>query len=170
MKKPGQWLGAALLGACLVTAAACGGDDGPSDTPEADAAPPLFPENYRDTFTMVRDCRSSTSHDFHKIVVWADAAAAGPYVDRDAPIPEGAVILKEEFDIGDTACEDEVVEYAIMKRLAPGEAPEEHLDWFWQDLDADRNVTSTNDSLCWGCHDDCDGDPAAEFDHTCAVP
>ena len=158
----------ALVAVWVGLATACGGDDAPVEDP--DAAAPLFPADYRDTYTMVRDCRPSASHEFHRILVWADPAAAGPYLERDAPFPVDSILLKEEFDSADVACEEEVLRRTIMKRLPAGEAPEEQLDWFWADFEPTGEVASTNDSLCWGCHDDCDGDPSVSYENTCAVP
>lgn len=157
----------------LAGAGGCSDDDGgaPIDGAPADAAPaPLFPADYAETWTKVRDCRSSSSHDFHLIVIWADAAAAGPYLDRDEPFPVGSVVLKEEFDLGDTECTGDIVQWAVMKRLEPGSAPALQLDWQWQEVDADREVVSQNDSRCYACHDDCDGDPADSYENTCAEP
>ena len=158
----------ALTGAC-----GCGDDDGGGsiDGAPPDAGPePIFPADYATSYTKVRDCRSSTSHDFHSIVIWADPDAANPYLDRDAPFPVGSIVLKEEYDIGDTECTGDVVEYAVMQRLEPGSAPDVQLDWFWQELDENSEVISENSSLCFGCHDDCDGDPTDSYENTCAEP
>jgi hypothetical protein len=165
--------GRALLAALVVAlaAGACGDDDGGTDGAPPDAAPePLFPVDYATDWTPVRDCRSSTSHDFHLIKVWADPQAAAPYLERDAPFPVGSVVLKEEFDIGDTECAGDIVEWTVMKRLEEGSTPAEQLDWFWQELDENRQVISQNEGRCFGCHDDCDGNPVDSYENTCAVP
>ena len=171
MRPGGARLAAVVL--ALVGAFGCGDDDGGSgiDGAPPDAAPEaIFPVDYATTYTMVRDCRNSTSHDFHGIVIYADPDAASPYLDRDAPFPVGSVIVKEEYELGDTECTGDIVEWAVMKRLEAGSAPELQLDWFWQELDEERVVVTENDSHCWGCHDDCDGDPTDSYENTCAEP
>ena len=171
MRAGGARLAAVVL--ALAGVLGCGDDDGGSDIDGAppDAAPaPLFPADYATTYTMVRDCRNSTSHDFHGIIIYADPDAATPYLDREAPFPVGSVIVKEEYDIGDTECAGDIVEWAVMKRLEAGSAPALQLDWFWQELDENREVVTQNDSHCWGCHDDCDNDPNDSYFNTCAEP
>lgn len=150
----------------------CGDDDGVSiDGAPPDAAPePLFPADYAETYTPVRDCRSSSSHDFHLIKIWADEAAASPYLDRDAPFPVGSIVLKEEYDIGDLDCTGDIVQWTVMQRLEEGAGPPLQLDWFWQKVDENRVVVSQNDARCFGCHDDCDGNPVDSYENTCAVP
>jgi hypothetical protein len=157
----------------LAGAAGCSDDDGgaPIDAAPADAAPePLFPADYASSYTKVRDCRSSASHDFHLIVIWADPDAAGPYLDRDADFPVGSVVLKEEFDLGDTECSGDIVQWSVMKRLEAGSAPDAQLDWLWQKVDENRQVLTQNESRCFACHLDCDGDPADSYENTCAEP
>jgi hypothetical protein len=165
-----RWLLAAVV--LALASGACGDDDGGGpDAAPPDAAPdPLFPVDYRSSWTQVRDCRSSSSHDFHYILIWADPDAASPYLDRDADFPVGSVVLKEEYDLGDTECSGDIVQWALMKRLEPGSAPLEQLDWFWQKVDENRQVVSQNDARCFGCHDDCDGNPTDSYENTCAVP
>ncbi len=166
-----MWLGPLLLGASLVMGACSGDDASAADaTPPADAAPPLFPEDYRDSFTLARDCRNSTSHDSHRILVWASPDAAAAYLSQEGEVPVGGVLLKEEYDFGDVACEDEVLRRTAMKKLPPdADVPPEHLGWYWADYEDDGSLKSENDSHCWGCHDDCDGNPDVVFDDTCAV-
>jgi hypothetical protein len=160
------WLFTCLAGLTIAAAPGCsGGDDDGGDAGRFE-----FPEDYLDTYTMARDCRKSGSHDLHYIVVWTDPDATGPYIDRDAPIPVGSIILKEEYDFADTTCEEGIVRWSAMKRLPAGEAPDEHLDNYWERFDIDGDIASENDSRCWGCHDDCDGDPTRVYEHTCADP
>jgi hypothetical protein len=165
----GRWLLAVVT--IALAAGACGDDDGGADGAPPDAAPePLFPVDYASSWTPVRDCRSSTSHDFHFITIWADPQAAAPYLERDAPFPVGSVVLKEEFDIGDTECAGDIVQWSVMQRLAEGSAPALQLDWFWQQVDENRQVIGQNGGRCYGCHDDCDGNPVDSYQNTCAVP
>ena len=139
--------------------AACGADVPPGV--------PLFPADYRDTYVEVRDCRQSADHDLDMIRVLADPLAAAPYMARDAPIPEGAILVKEEYDFGDFDCTGPIVKFAAMRRLAPGSDPD-MLDWEWQRLDAARRVVVEDAPRCVGCHTGCEPPDAYEF--TCAVP
>lgn len=139
-------------------AAGCG-DDSPD---------PDFPADYATHYTEVRDCRSSTEHDFANVRVLADPLALGPYQDRATPFPEGAVVLKEEYDLGDDTCTGEVQDWTVMRRLADGASPET-LDWHWQKVAGNRHVTSDDEPRCWGCHVDC-GVPPDGYAGTCAVP
>lgn len=157
--------GALLLAASLVLGA-CSGDDGESD---ADAAPPLFDPDFRETYTLARMCRNSTSHELHKVQVWASPEAAEAYLVQEGEMPVGSVLLKEEFDFADAACEGEVLRRTLMLKLPEGEGPAEQLGWHWVDYEADGTIASENHSLCWGCHDDCDGELDRLFDDTCAA-
>ena len=155
-----------MRSALVVTSAlvliACGGDDD-------DAGPePLFPADYATTYVEVRDCRASTEHDFANVRVLADPAGLGPYVDRGSPFPEGSVILKEEYDLGDVDCSRDVQGWTVMSRLAEGSAAEA-LDWHWQRVDIDRNVQTDDEPRCYGCHTDC-GVPPDGYLGTCTVP
>lgn len=130
------------------------------------ALQPLFPADYLSTFQEGRTCRASADHDLHNVHIFADAQAIGPYVDRDALFPEGALIVKEEHDFADGDCTGEILQWTVMQRLPLGTSLET-LEWRWQKVDKDRHVLSQDDSRCFGCHDDCvspDG-----YESTCAV-
>ena len=164
-------LGALLAGASLLFCACSGDDDGggADAAPTADAVPPFDPD-YRDTYVLARNCRNSASHDLHKILVWAAPEGADDYIAQEGELPVGMVLLKEEFDFADTECEDEVVRRTTMRKLPAGQGPEEQLGWHWVEYEADGSIATENHSLCWGCHDDCDGEPDRVYDDTCAVP
>lgn len=152
----------------LAVAASCGGGDDDDDPTPVDASVPLFPADYAETYTEVRDCRRSGDHNLNYIRVVADPDAAGPYMNRDVPFPVGSIVLKVEHDPADFECEESPVRWTVMRKLADG-ADAEKLDWHWQDVDADRNVETENQPLCYGCHEGC-GSPPDGYDGTCAVP
>jgi hypothetical protein len=133
----------------------------------ASALAPSFPEQYASTYMEVRDCRSSSEHEFMRVRVLADPAALQPYLGRDADFPVGSVVLKEEYDFADTACAGDVIRWTVMTRLATGSSPET-LDWYWQEVDASRRVESENESRCIGCHTGC-GVPPEGYRGTCTV-
>jgi len=129
-----------------------------------DDAAPKFPASYAATYTEVRNCRSSSDHDLHRIRVLADPAALGPYNAR-TPFPVGAVVLKAEYDFADVNCSGDPIEWTVMQKLA---SPED-LGWVWQRVAADRSVTTENDPLCITCHTSCGVAPDG-FDGTCTMP
>lgn len=138
----------------LVVVAACGDDGGT----------PVFPESWASSYTEVRNCRSSSDHDLHRIRVLADPAALAPYRDR-TPFPVGSVVLKAEYDFADTSCTGPVIEWTAMQK----QATPEDLGWVWQRVKADRSVETENDPLCIQCHTDCGMAPDG-FDGTCTMP
>ena len=138
----------------LVLLSAC------SDSPEAE-----FPASYAASYTQVRDCRSSSDHDLHRIRVLADPAALGPYMTRTDPFPVGSIVLKEEFDFADTNCEGPIVEWTVMKKLAKAD----NLGWTWQHVDPDRSVVTENEERCIDCHRTCGAAPDG-YDGTCTMP
>src|SRR5688572_2948847 len=144
-----------------MVAIACA-DEGGERGPE-----PGFPADYAASYVEVRDCRSSSEHELNRIRVLADAAALGPYRDRDADFPVGAVVLKEEHGFADIDCTEAPVRWTVMTRLATGSSPAT-LDWAWQDIDAARQVTSEDASSCISCHTGC-GVPPEGYLGTCTV-
>jgi hypothetical protein len=148
---------AGLAGAAL----GCPGEDEPE--PE-----PLFPEDYDASWVEVRDCRGSGDHDLNNIRILADPAALDPYDLRDALLPEGAIVLKEEFDFSDMTCSGDIKQWTVMRKLAAGSSPDT-LDWQWQQVDFDRHVVSEDLPRCIGCHTGCGVAPDGH-DGTCAMP
>ena len=148
----------AALVLVLAALAGCPGDDdsGP---------PPLFAEDYALTFEEVRDCRMSGDHDFRPVRVLANPAALVPYRDRAAPFPDGAIVLKEEYDFAADDCSGPVVEWTVMRKAA---AATDALGWDWQRIDATRTVTESDPRACTGCHELCGVAPDG-YDGTCTV-
>ncbi len=145
----------------LLLLAACPGDDPPGE--------PMFPADYELTYTEVRDCRSGADHDLHNIRVLADPAALAPYMNRTDPFPDGAVLLKEEFDFGDADCTGAPIQWTVMVRGVTAEDPPELLGWHWQKVDRDRNVMSEDEARCFDCHSLC-GVPPDGYEGTCTIP
>jgi hypothetical protein len=154
-----------VLSAALAPGAvACGGDE----THGTPSASPLFPANYASTYTEVRNCRQSGDHDLNVIRVLADPAALGPYLNHNAPFPEGAVLLKEEYDFADTTCSGAITQWTVMARLATGSSPVT-LDWRWQQVGDGRNVIGQDTPRCYGCHTACTGSSGG-YENTCTLP
>lgn len=165
MKRQAVEKTAILAGLLAASLGGCGnGSDGPESTP----GEVLFPSNYGDSYTLVYDCRQSADHSLMNVRMLADEAALEPYRDRSEPFPDGAVIVKEQYDIGDSDCEGDIQMWTVMQKLAEGSSPET-LDWTWQQVDADRNVQSQNHSRCTSCHTDC-GVPPDGYEGTCTIP
>lgn len=155
-----------VLGVALSFVAASCGDD--SESPPPSEPTPLFPEDYAATYTEVRGCRQSGDHDLNIIRVLADPAALGPYQNHDKPIPEGAVLLKEEYDFGDVTCSGPLKQWTVMARLAEGSSAET-LDWRWQTVDSQRQVVGEDTPRCYGCHAGCTPENGG-YENTCTLP
>lgn len=148
----------ALLVLFLI-AAACGDDGGT----------PLFPDDYAATYVEVRDCRrSGGAHDVNHFRVLADPTALATYNDRSGPFPEGSILLKEEYDFGDSTCAGDIVRWSVMLKRAAGTTPET-LGWTWQRVDPVRDTIELDSSRCIGCHEGCGVAPDGH-DGTCTVP
>lgn len=130
-----------------------------------DDASPVFRADYAASFTEVRNCRSSSDHDLHRIKVLVAPDALAPYQMRTSAFPVGAIVLKEEYDVGDTGCTGPVIEWTVMQKLA---TPED-LGWVWQRVAADRSLTNENNPECIHCHTDCGIAPDG-YDGTCTMP
>jgi hypothetical protein len=156
------WL---LAASAALWLAACGDDE---STTSSGGPPPLFPANYAASYTEVRDCRNSGDHDLNVIRVLADPAALDAYQNRDAPLPVGAILLKEEYEFGDESCSGPLVQWTVMQRLEAGSSPDA-LDWHWQRVDAERNVVGVDTPKCYGCHSGCTPE-AGGYENTCTVP
>jgi hypothetical protein len=149
--------------ALMAAALGCGDDGGDGESGPA----PSFPADYASSYSEVRDCRNSGDHELNRVRVLADPSALAPYRERDADFPVGAVVLKAEHGFGDADCTGAPVRWTVMTRLAAGSSPQT-LDWYWQDVDASRRVTSENDTRCIGCHTGC-GVPPEGYLGTCTV-
>lgn len=146
----------------VVVVAACDGGDEPEPQVE-----PFFPADFASRYTEVRPCMPSGDHDLNHVRILVDDAALDPYLERTAPFPVGAIVLKQEYDFGDTACAGETRQWTVMKRLAEGSAPDT-LDWAWQTVDVDRAVVDEDLPRCIACHTGC-GVPPDGYQGTCAI-
>jgi hypothetical protein len=155
----------------LAVVIGCGDDGSAIDAGEPDATPvePAFPADYAGDYVEVRNCRRSSEHELRFIRVLVEPEAVGPYMDRVTPFSDGSIVLKEEYDLGDATCDGPIVVWTVMVKRA---AAAEELGWHWQEVDADRDVTESNSSLCYGCHSACTGEPPDDigYDFTCTEP
>jgi hypothetical protein len=137
-----------LWGLVVMGAITCSGDAaGPNNQAE-----PFFPLNFRQTYTLVRDCRFSIEHDGHNILVYTNPEAASAYLTGTYPFQQGTVIVKELYR--DPNCSD-LFGYAAMRKSAPGTAPQSG-DWEWQNVGSDGKVQSgVQPSSCISCHLNC---------------
>ena len=142
--------------------AACS-DDPPEPEPQVAA----FPADYAGSYSEVRDCRKSGDHDLSFVRVLADPAALAPYETRNEPFPDGAVLLKEEYDFSDSSCAGEIVRWTVMIKAS---AATDRLGWDWQSVDARRNVVEENGERCQSCHTACRGGSVVGYDYTCTEP
>jgi hypothetical protein len=137
----------------------------------ADPAPPspapAFPADYAASYVEVRSCRKSADHELELVRVLADPDALGPYVDRESAFPDGAVVLKEQYEPSDTSCSGPITQWTVMQKNL---AAKERLGWDWQRVASDRRVVETNTATCHGCHATCTGAPQIGYDFTCTEP
>ena len=143
-------------------AAACSEPESPTPAPEA-----AFPADYAASYVEVRGCRKSADHELEFVRVLADPAALGPYTDRSSAFPDGAVVLKEQYDASDDTCSGPIAQWTVMLK---NRTASERLGWDWQRVGADRRVTESNSQRCSTCHADCSGAPMPGYDFTCADP
>ncbi|HYJ09789.1 MAG TPA: cytochrome P460 family protein [Polyangiaceae bacterium] len=139
---------------------------GCADTPSTSPSP-VFPADYADRYVEVRSCRKSADHELEHVRVLADSDALGPYEDRSGDFPDGAIVLKEQYDASDSTCSGPIAQWTVMQKN--GEAST-RLNWNWQRVTANRRVVETNAASCHGCHAGCSGEPQAGYDFTCADP
>ena len=139
---------------------------GCADTPSPSPSP-VFPADYADRYVEVRSCRKSADHELEQVRVLVDPDALGPYEDRAGAFPDGAIVLKEQYEASDTTCSGPIAQWTVMQKN--GEASE-RLGWDWQRVEATRRVLETNTQSCHGCHAGCSGAPQAGYDFTCADP
>ena len=130
--------------------------------------PPIFPTDYLVTYQQVRECRFSLDHDLVRMRILASPEALTPYTNRIDPFPTGAILIKEQFDQGDTDCGGEVIGVTVMQKLAGGSAPAD-LDWAWQEANENLEVIGFDKARCTSCHTGC-GVPPEGYAGTCAVP
>lgn len=131
------------------------------------APDPVFPANYRETFTEVRDCRFSIEHGGFTIRVLANDIALEAYLADAAQLPVGSIIVKEEY--GGPDCSDQSVleQWRVMRKEPPGFDPNAG-DWRWQRVLANgRQVVEDSKASCIGCHSvpEC-----FERDYQCTLP
>lgn len=129
-------------------------------------APLIFPANYRDTFRLVRDCRTSIEHQA-TIRVYVNEVGAEAYLSDAAALPIGTIVVKEEFS--GVACDDdgELAFWSAMLKREAGFDTEDG-DWQWQEAASpERRVTLDDKTTCIRCHrvPDC-----LERDYMCTVP
>jgi hypothetical protein len=156
--------GAVALGTVALALGACSDPPQPPPSPAVQAA---FPADYAASYVEVRNCRKSGDHELDFVRVLTDPAATGPYRGRSAPFPEGAVVLKEQYDVSDSTCAGPIVSTTVMVKHA---AAADRLGWDWQRVSPDRTVTESNASRCITCHAGCTGAPEVGYDYTCEEP
>lgn len=150
----------ALPALVLAGLAACGGAE-----PEPTAA--IFPADYQDSYVEVRGCRKSADHELEHIRVLTDPAALEPYQARRGEFPDGAVVLKEQYEGSDDNCSGPIAQWTVMRKDA---STNDRLGWSWQRVAADRRVVESNTASCIGCHSGCTGAPSVGYDGTCTEP
>lgn len=135
-----------------------------SGCPTQPGAQPIFPADYRATFTLVRDCRNSIEHGA-TIRVWVNDIGAAAYLANQSPLPVGTIVLKEEFVGTDCETDGELEFWSVMRKEAAGFDAED-ADWRFQEVGApDRDVRLDSKVTCIDCHRECES-----RDYMCTEP
>jgi len=134
------------------------GDDG--------ALRPVFPDDYRETFTEVRDCRFGAEHGGIFVRVLANDVAVQPYRDNAETLPEGSLLVKEEYDGLDCADDANLFQWRVMLKEAPGFDTEDG-DWHWQRVLVDGTVVEDTKASCIACHS---AQVCVDRDYMCTLP
>jgi hypothetical protein len=146
-----------------VAVASCGDDSGTDPEPMEE---PDFPADFATSYSLVADARPSIPHP-QCIEVYCSPGSAADYSSSNYPLAEGTILVKEMRP--DFQCSGNPTGWVSMRKLATGASPVTG-DWYWQELDANRNVTHSNDKgnieSCTGCHVDC----SLTDDWTCIDP
>lgn len=123
----------------------------------------VFPENFRDSYTKVVDCRKSAHPAAAYVETWMSPSAKAKWDEMAVQLaaadtsttvlfPDGAIIVKVQFD--DSKCE-ELANYTAMKKLAP-ETDAKAGDWKWQFVGDDGTCNNCDVGTdCANCHSDC---------------
>ena len=80
---------------------------------------PIFPVNYRSTYSLVRYCRFSSEHGLVYIRVLANSIGAQPYLSNANPLPIGTTVVKEQFSSPDCN-QNSLIRWRVMRKEAPG--------------------------------------------------
>lgn len=137
------------IAGCALVGAACSPPPGDGGVDAGPIADPVFPADFAQRYTEMRDCRGSHEHELRFIRVLVDDLALPVYSTFEGEYPPGATLVKLEYD--DEECRT-LVGYTAMHRLEPGSLPAGG-DWQWQKLDESRKVLEDGAMVrCIDCH------------------
>ncbi len=126
------------IGACLPAPPNGGGE-------------PIFPADYRSTFVEVRDCRLSIEH-ASTVRIWVNDVGADAYLAEESTLPEGTVVVKEEFAGADCSNDADLLIWSVMRK-EPAGFDAEARDWRFQEVAApSRRITIEGKATCIVCH------------------
>lgn len=147
--KPFRWIHALLSSGTLAMVVLAVGCPGGSQPPiEEDI---IFPANFRDLFTIVRDCRNSIEHGA-TIRVWVNDIGVEGYLADASPLPEGTIVIKEEFFGGGCDNDEDLAFWSVMRKEAAGFDPAGN-DWRFQEVESPaRRIALDNNATCLACH------------------
>jgi len=135
-----------IFSGCSAPPGGGGGNDNSAPTVD-----PVFAADYRTTYRLVRDCRNSSAHPA-TMRVYVNEVGADAYEAEANPLPEGTIVVKEEF--GGTDCDDDgqILSWVAMLKREPGYDADDG-DWQWQRvLSPNRGVFTNDKSSCISCH------------------
>lgn len=131
------------------------------------AAQAVFPADYRQSYTVVRDCRNSIEHGF-TVKVWANEIAREAYLNDENPLPLGSILVKEEFEGVDCDNDAELAQWRVMRKAVAGLDDTDGDTWQWQRvLAGSREVVENTKASCIDCHR---AEGCIERDYMCTEP
>ncbi len=123
----------------------------------------VVPVDYQASFGKVRSCRPNPKHDRPYLLVRANSVAKEPYLAGAYPLPEGSVLVAEEYQ--DPECSS-LAGLSVMYKEKAGYDPAAG-DWRWQRIDAYRNLLEDGRlPTCSSCH----ASTCSVRDLTCSQP
>ena len=123
----------------------------------------ILPLGYESSYVQARGCRLIRGHTSNYIIVRANSSEVQQaYVAGNGPLPQGSVILAEEYDRADCLG---IAGFTLMYKDVQGYNPDA-ADWHWQRLDSLRDVLEDGRvETCISCHAQC-----SLNDYTCSPP
>lgn len=124
----------------------------PGTPPPVGDAELIFPVDYRETFAMVRDCRNSIEH-AATIRVWVNDIGLEGYLGDAATLPEGTIVVKEEFEVLEDCDNDDNLTFRQVMRKESAGFDLTLNDWRFQEVESPTNrIVEDGPSTCRRCH------------------
>jgi hypothetical protein len=106
--------------------------------------------DYKSYTPMSASLFKSESHQKRLVMIYANGVGLEAYKAKAGPMPEGTVIVKENFeDAGGKP--GKLLELSVMQKLAKGASPATG-DWYFATLNSAGKLDKENPKECAECH------------------